>query len=59
MLANRYLETFILKLFYKQECEKGLKKEIKIKIDEKKKISKGELINNFNNFIKNYDLTSQ
>lgn len=60
VISSRYLQVCLIKLFYQQEIEKGrYKPNQKIKIEETKKLTKGEILANFLKMVKSYDIMSQ
>lgn len=55
IISSKYLEIFLMKIFYKPECKAGGK----VKLDENKKIKKSEILNNFRDIIKPYEVMAQ
>ena len=55
VISSRYLEIFLMKIYYKEECKKGGK----IKLSEEKKVKKSDVLNNFRDIIKPYEIMAQ
>jgi hypothetical protein len=59
LLSNRYLDVCLMKLFYPAEVEKNSKGSLKMRMEESKKLTKGEIIGNFVKVLESYEIMSQ